>query len=87
MRPGAGVGATERIWAHPTHSTVGTALRRVGERMGRSGGHGAIALVLVPSDAGAPWSGLLRHGLAVGRVAVGNAVLDMNVPGQCTATL
>jgi hypothetical protein len=74
--------ATERIWTHPTMSTVGTALRRVGERMARSGGHGAVALALVTSDGRAAWAGLLRHGLVAGRVEVGDAVLDMNVLGQ-----
>jgi hypothetical protein len=74
--------ATERIWTHPTMSTVGTALRRVGERMARSGGHGVVALALVPADGRAAWSGLLRHGLVVGRVEEGDAVLDMNVLGQ-----
>jgi hypothetical protein len=76
------VDTTERIWAHPTMATVGTALRRVGERMARSGGHGAVALALVPDEGPAAWSALMRHGLVVGRVAVGEEVLDMNVLGQ-----
>jgi hypothetical protein len=74
--------AVERIWAHPTTATAGTALRRVGERLARSGGHGASALALVPEGGPATWAGLLRHGLVVGRVAEGEEALEMNVLGK-----
>jgi hypothetical protein len=81
-KPREASGAEERIWAHPTTATVGTALRRVGERLARSGGHGATALVLVPEGGPATWAGLLRHGLVVGRVAEGEEALEMNVLGR-----
>ena len=82
VEPTGRMDAVERLWVHPTAATVGMALRRIGERLARSGGHGAVALALVPDDGEVAWDGLLRHGLVVGRVGVGEDVLDMNVLGQ-----
>ena len=59
--------APPRIWMHPAHATVGSALRLLGERMGESDGHRAQGLVLVPHDERAKWWPLVRHFRVVGR--------------------
>eukprot|EP00966_Prymnesium_polylepis_P092574 2143113-Prymnesium_polylepis.1 len=70
--PGEGPkGAGTRLWAHPTVSTVGSALRRVGERLADQAGHGITAVVTMPVDGGAQWSTLLKHGLVVGQLEPG----------------
>ena len=69
-------------WAHPTISTVGTALRRLQERMVSSMGGHARALALVPDDDSAPWSKLMKHGMVIGRLPAGSPAIDMNVLGQ-----
>ena len=42
--------AIERLtgWVHPTHSTVVSALRRVGERLSEAGGQRISGVVVVP---------------------------------------
>ena len=38
---------------HPSHTTVGSALRRLGERLGDRDGETARGVVVVPHDPGA----------------------------------
>ena len=54
------------MWVHPSHSTVGSALRLVGERLGEQGAGRARGLVVVPHDEAAAWWPLTRHFDVVG---------------------
>ena len=65
-----------RIWAHPTYNTVGTALRRIGERMAAKSGSKVRAMALIPDDESAAWNSLLRHGLTIGRFRAGDRGLE-----------
>ena len=47
---GVSEGGPSRMWAHPTVTTVGSALRRVQERLSAQPGGRATAVVIVPSD-------------------------------------
>ena len=60
-------GEPRRLWAHPTVTTVGSALRRIQEELASSMGSQAAAVALIPDDHSAAWSSLCRHGLTVGR--------------------
>jgi len=75
-----------RIWMHPSHATVGSALRRLGERMGDRGGAKARGVVVVPHDEGAKWWPLVRHFSIVGRLPRGGAHLEMCRVGGWVST-
>ena len=70
------------LWVHPTFSTVGTALRRVGEQLGGGGPNRTRALALVPVPDGEQWASMLRHGTIVGRLRKGDPGLELNVLGR-----
>ena len=77
------------LWVHPTHSTVGSALRRVGERLSEAGGQRISGVVVVPDAPNAGWSRLLRHFSILGRYAVddgpqtrGEGVVEMQQMGR-----
>ena len=72
-----------RIWMHPTYNTVGSALRLLGERMGR--GDGASGVVVVPDDSTASWWGLTKHFNVVGRFGVGDTGLELRRMGAWRA--
>ena len=78
-----------RIWMHPAHNTVGSALRLLGERMaGYDGddsshqGKPVSGVVVVPFAPEAQWWGLTRHFACVGRWEVGSGHLEMNQLGR-----
>ena len=75
-------GGGSRLWLHPTFNTVGTALRRVGERLEGGGGTTVSALALVPDDDGPQWNSMIRHGLVVGRLREGSTWLEENRLGR-----
>ena len=79
------VGAT-RLWLHPTHSTVGSALRMLGERLADHDGAAASGLVIVPHDENAKWWPLTRHFQVVGRWPSGSAHLEANRMGRWVET-
>ena len=69
----------DKIWMHPAHNTVGSALRLLGERMaGYDGdemshrGRPVSGVVIVPFAPEAQWWGLTRHFTCVGRWEVGS---------------
>ena len=78
-RPPAGGG--DRLWVHPTHTTVGSALRLVGERLGEAHERPVRGLVVVPHDERAAWWRLTRHFAVVGRLPAGGGHLEANVLG------
>ena len=73
---------SRRVWAHPTVSTVGTALRRVQEEMASGGLGNTQAVVVMPDDGGQAWEKLAHQGVVVGRLAASTHALEMNVLGQ-----
>ena len=79
---GSTVAAGGRLWVHPTHTTVGSALRLIGERLGEAGERRARGLVVVPNDQSAAWWRLTRHFDVVGRLPVGGRHLEANVLGE-----
>ena len=52
---------------HPAFNTVGSALRRLGERMADSEGEALSGIVVVPHDESAGWWSLTKHFSVVGR--------------------
>ena len=70
----------DRLWVHPTHTTVGSALRLVGERLGEAG-RPTSGLIVVPHDERAAWWRLTRHLAVVGRLPAGGHHLEANVLG------
>ena len=86
---GAGGKPPPHLWVHPTHSTVGSALRRVGERLSEAGGQRISGVMVVPDAPNAGWSRLLRHFSILGRYAVddgsqtrGEGVVEMQQMGR-----
>ena len=63
-----------RLWMHPTHSTVGSTLRLLGERL--VGGGVAGGVVIVPHDPHAAWWRLTRHFSVVGGWSSGTSGLE-----------
>ena len=79
------VGQADCLWVHPTHTTVGSALRLIGERLSEAGEHRTRGLVVVPLDEGASWWRLTRHFQEVGRLPAGGQHLEANVLGEWRA--
>ena len=75
-------GQVDRLWVHPTHTTVGSALRLIGERLAESGERQVRGLVVVPHDESAEWWRLTRHFALVGRLPAGGRHLEANVLGD-----
>ena len=71
-------GEVLRIWMHPTHTTVGSALRLLGERLRETDGHLISGAMVVPHDEAAGWWGLLKYFSVVGRWREGSSHLEMN---------
>lgn len=74
-----------RVWMHPAHATVGSALRRLGERLSDHNGQ-ASGLVIVPHDERARWWPLTRHFRVVGRWPEGSGHLEANRVGKWERT-
>ena len=68
--------ARRSLWAHPTTSTVGSALRRIQEEIAADMGERTTAVALVPADGDPAWSKMLRHGTIVGRFESGCPCLE-----------
>jgi hypothetical protein len=70
------------LWVHPTHTTVGSALRLIGERLGETRARPVRGLIVVPHDEHAAWWRLTRHLAVVGRLPAGRHHLEANVLGE-----
>ena len=77
-----------RLWVHPAHNTVGSALRLIGERLSGYDGDDSShrgpppsGVIVVPYAPSAMWWGLVRHFTCVGRWEVGSSHLEMNQLG------
>ena len=75
-----------RLWLHPTYTTVGSALRLLGERMGRDLSGDVSGIIIVPHDESAAWWGLTRYFSVVGRWRAGGKLLEMNRLGRWTGS-
>ena len=73
------------VWMHPTYTTVGSALRRLGERATEAGGERLRAVVVVPDEPAAAWRPLLRHFHVEGRMCAGGTQVEMNEMGRWRA--
>ena len=73
---------TARLWLHPSHTTVGSTLRLVGERLSEAGTTRVSGVVIVPHDEGAAWWKLTRHFQVVGSLAAGGKHLEVNRLGR-----
>eukprot|EP00966_Prymnesium_polylepis_P233046 5389832-Prymnesium_polylepis.1 len=71
-----------RLWSHPTLATVGSSLRRIGERLAERSALGIRALAMIPANGSEQWRSLLKYGLIVGRWEEGERVLETNVLGR-----
>jgi hypothetical protein len=71
-----------RLWVHPTFTTVGSAMRLVGERLMAPGGERAKGLMIVPDAPEAKWGQLLRHFQVIGRLPEGSPHLEMSQLGR-----
>ena len=78
-----------RLWLHPAHNTVGSALRLIGERMaGYDGdemshrGPPPSGIMIVPYAPEAHWWKMTRHFTCVGRWEIGSSHLEMNQLGR-----
>jgi hypothetical protein len=78
-------GAAANAWAHPTYSTVGTALRRVGELLASSCDR-RVAVAMVPTEGGEQWNKMLRHGICIGRYDAGSSGVEECRRGEWVPT-
>ena len=85
-------GAPSKLWLHPAHNTVGSALRLLGDRMSGYDGDEASymgpplsGVVIVPFAPEANWWKLIRHFTCIGRWEIGDEHLEMNQLGKWRA--
>ena len=71
-----------RLWAHPTFNTVGTALRRIEERLEGGGEASTTSVALVPRPSGERWNTLMKHGVVIGRFGRDSACFEMSTMGS-----
>ena len=71
-----------KIWMHSTHTTVGSALRLLGERLAEADGEFVTGVVMVPHDEAARWWQLQKYFRVVGRWDSGSTHLQMNQLGS-----
>ena len=73
-----------RLFCHPTHSTVGTTLRMVGDRMLNRDGGRVSGLVVLPNTPEAQWWKLTRHMATVALLPSGPSAshLECNLLGR-----
>ena len=61
--------ARVRLWLHPSHATVGSALRLMTTRL-REAGDGAEGVIVVPDDDSTQWWSMTRYFSVEGRISV-----------------
>jgi hypothetical protein len=71
-----------KLYLHPAHTTVGSALRRLGQRLADTDGTNASGVIVVPHDDAAGWWTLTRLFDVVGRWPAGSSHLEMNQLGE-----
>ena len=78
-----------RLWLHPAHNTVGSALRLLGERLAGYDGDDSshrgpppMGVVVVPFAPEAQWWSMVKHFACVGRWEAGSFHLEMNQMGS-----
>ena len=71
-----------RLFVHPSHSTVGSAMRLIGERLSERDGERVRGVIIVPHDESAAWWPLTRHFQVVERLPAGGSFLEANSLGR-----
>ena len=78
----AASGDAARVCMHPAHTTVGSAMRRLGERLCETDGSSVSGVIVVPHDESAAWWSMTKHFDVVGRWPAGSRHLEMNQLGE-----
>ena len=76
--PSANDDVGPRLWVHPTYTTVGSALRLIGERLMADDGARARGIIIVPDSEEAQWKPMLSHFCVVGRRPVTDSHLEIS---------
>ena len=81
LRKPTTIGEGANVFMHPSYTTVGSALRRLGERLCEPDGATLSGIVVVPHDEAAGWWSMSKHFDVVGRWPAGSGQLEMNQMG------
>ena len=76
--------ARVRLWLHPSHSTVGSALRLMTTRL-REAGDGAEGVIVVPDDSSTQWWSMTRYFSVEGRIRAGAEIQESRIGQWCPA--
>ena len=76
--------ARVRLWLHPSHATVGSALRLMTTRL-REAGAGAEGIIVVPDDPSTQWWTMTRYFSIEGRLRAGAEIQQSRIGQWCPA--
>ena len=76
--------ARVRLWLHPSHSMVGSALRLMTARL-KDAGEGAEGVIVVPDESSAQWWSMTRYFSVEGRIRAGAEIQESRVGRWCPA--
>ena len=76
--------ARVRLWLHPSHSTVGSAMRLMTTRL-REAGDGAEGVIVVPDDSSTQWWSMTRYFSVEGRIRAGAEIQESRIGQWCPA--
>ena len=83
-QPKAQSAARVRLWLHPSHATVGSALRLMTTRL-REAGAGAEGVIVVPDDPSTQWWTMTRYFSVEGRLRAGAEIQQSRIGQWCPA--
>ena len=83
-QPKAQSAARVRLWLHPSHATVGSALRLMTTRL-REAGAGAEGMIVVPDDQSTQWWTMTRYFSVEGRLRAGAEIQQSRIGQWCPA--
>ena len=83
-QPKAPSAARVRLWLHPSHATVGSALRLMTTRL-REAGEGAEGVIVVPDDQSTQWWTMTRYFSIEGRLRAGAEIQQSRIGQWCPA--
>ena len=76
--------ARVRLWLHPSHATVGSAMRLMTTRL-KEAGAGAEGVIVVPDDPSTQWWSMTRHFSIEGRISAGAEIQQCRIGQWCPA--